>query len=200
MMIVDSTIAGYEARSNPGGIYAVENSDAVTNIYSSTIAYNDADQDRDSNGAGRGVFIDTCLGDTFNIRNTLLAGNTVGNQPVPDDCAYNSGGTLFSYGRNLLGTNDGRLVSTVDGTWNYFSSLALLGALQNNGGPTQTVALLSGGYNNAINGGDPLQGCVDDLGIPTATDQRGFARAVGSRCDIGAYEFDPDRIFSNGFD
>ena len=73
MTIVDSTIAGNGARSNAGRIYAVENSDAVTNIYSSTITYSDADQDRDSVGVGEGVFIDTYLGGTFNIRNTLLA-------------------------------------------------------------------------------------------------------------------------------
>jgi hypothetical protein len=30
-------------------------------------------------------------------------------------------------------------------------------------------------------------------------DQRDFARVVGSKPDIGAVEFDPDRIFGNGF-
>jgi hypothetical protein len=198
MTMVDSTVAGNESLTDGGGIYAVENSDAVTNIYSSTIAYNDADRDRQGAGYGGGVYIDSYTGGTFNIRNTLLAGNTVGNTPIYDDCTVASGATLYSYGRNLLGTSDGCMISTVTGTWNYFSGN--LGGLQNNGGPTDTIALLSGGYNNAIDGGDPAQGCVDDQGNTIATDQRGFARTVGSSCDIGAYEFDPDRIFTNGFD
>jgi len=35
-----------------------------------------------------------------------------------------------------------------------------------------------------------------------ANDQRGpgFARSIGARADIGAYEFDPDRIFADGLD
>ena len=195
MTIVDSTITGNEALSNAGGIYAVENSDAVTNVYSSTSAYNDADRDRQGAGSGGGVYIDSYNGGTFNIRNTLLAGNTVGNTPIYDDCTVASGATLYSYGSNLFGTSDGCLIDTVTGTWANFSGN--LGGLADNGGPTQTVALLSG-Y-NAIDGGDPAGGCVDDSGNPIATDQRGFARNVGSCCDIGAYEFDADRISINGF-
>ena len=78
--------------------------------------------------------------------------------------------------------------------------LLVLGA-RHDPGPTDTVALLgSGSSNNAIDGGDPAQGCVDDLGNTLPVDQRGYARNVGSHCDIGAYEFDPDRIFIDGFD
>jgi hypothetical protein len=61
-----------------------------------------------------------------------------------------------------------------------------LGPLQNNGGPTQTHALLTG--SPAINAGNP-SGCRDNLGAPIATDQRGFPRpSNGTLCDIGAYE------------
>lgn len=198
MTIVDSTVAGNEALTDGGGIYAVENHDAATNIYSSTIAYNDADRDRQGAGYGGGIHIDTYLGGAFNIRNTLITGNTVGNTPIYDDCAVSNGAYVNSWGVNLIGTSAGCLISTVAGTWNYFSGS--LGGLQNNGGPTDTIALLSGGYNNAIDGGDPAQGCVDDAGATLATDQRGFARTIGSACDIGAFEFDSDRIFLNGFD
>jgi predicted outer membrane repeat protein len=51
--------------------------------------------------------------------------------------------------------------------------------LQDNGGPTETIALLSG--SPAIDAGS---GCP-------ATDQRGIVRPQGSHCDIGAYEFVP---------
>jgi hypothetical protein len=49
-----------------------------------------------------------------------------------------------------------------------------------------------------------LQGCIDETGAPLATDQRGFPRVTGARCDVGAVEFGSvsvsDLIFRNGFD
>ena len=53
---------------------------------------------------------------------------------------------------------------------------ARLGALADNGGPTATHALLRG--SPALDRGG---------GCPTV-DQRGLPRALGGRCDIGAYE------------
>ncbi|MCH8910552.1 MAG: PKD domain-containing protein [Chloroflexi bacterium] len=55
---------------------------------------------------------------------------------------------------------------------------ALLGPLQDNGGPTETHALLPG--SPAIDAGED--------GSAPLTDQRGVARPVGSASDIGAYE------------
>ena len=60
----------------------------------------------------------------------------------------------------------------------------VLGALANNGGPTQTHAFLAG--SPAIDAGNPA-GCTDHLGNPLAADQRGMPR--DGRCDMGAYEF-----------
>ena len=66
-----------------------------------------------------------------------------------------------------------------------------LGPLQNNGGPTQTHALLSG--SPAIDAGNP-SGCRDHLGALITTDQRGAARHFDgnndgtARCDMGAVE------------
>ena len=54
----------------------------------------------------------------------------------------------------------------------------LLGPLADNGGPTQTHALLAG--SPAIDAGD-------DTAAP-ATDQRGVARPQGARSDIGSVE------------
>src|SRR5262249_1258204 len=56
-----------------------------------------------------------------------------------------------------------------------------LGTLKDNGGPTQTRALLTG--SPAIDAGT-------NTGAP-ATDQRGFNRPVNTTADIGAYEFQP---------
>jgi hypothetical protein len=55
-----------------------------------------------------------------------------------------------------------------------------LGPLANNGGPTQTLALLSGGP--AIDAGS-------DMACPPI-DQRGISRPQGPHCDIGAFERD----------
>ncbi len=53
-----------------------------------------------------------------------------------------------------------------------------LGALQDNGGPTPTMALPSG---------SPAVDAGDDSNCP-AVDQRGIARPQGPHCDIGAFE------------
>lgn len=60
----------------------------------------------------------------------------------------------------------------------------LLGPLQSNGGPTDTMALMSG--SPAIDAGDP--GCLDLMGMPLGTDQRGALRPAGAACDLGAVE------------
>ncbi len=54
-----------------------------------------------------------------------------------------------------------------------------LGPLANNGGPTQTMALLPG---SAAIDAVPSNAC------PVATDQRGVGRPQGAACDAGAYE------------
>lgn len=65
---------------------------------------------------------------------------------------------------------------------------ALLGPLQNNGGTTQTMALLPG--SPALDAGNP-SGCTDEQGNLLSTDERGMPRP-GSEdargCDMGAYE------------
>ena len=61
----------------------------------------------------------------------------------------------------------------------------MLGPLQNNGGTTETHALLLG--SPAIDH-IPVADCTDLDGVPITTDQRGVARPQGAGCDIGAYE------------
>lgn len=66
----------------------------------------------------------------------------------------------------------------------------MLGALQDNGGPTQTMMLTAG--SSAIDAGyNPT--CA-------ATDQRGVPRPQGVNCDIGAVEVVLDRIFADNLD
>src|SRR5262249_3705719 len=110
-----------------------------------------------------------------NISNTLIAGNTTlisntGPSYSADDC----NGTITSGDYNLVQNTSG---CTLSGTHNVIGLDPLLGPLQNNGGPTQTMALQLG--SPAIDTGNSAT-CA-------ATDQRGLPRNAGS-CDIGAYE------------
>ena len=57
--------------------------------------------------------------------------------------------------------------------------------LQDNGGPTKTIALIGG--SSAIDAIPPAS-CTDVDGNTLATDQRGVARPHGNGCDSGAYE------------
>jgi hypothetical protein len=123
-----------------------------------------------SNNTGAGL--SGVRGGTTTLANTIVAGNST-------DLSFSLVATLTSSGNNLIGNNGGMtgwLASDQTGT--AASPLnARLGALANNGGPTQTMALLP--YSPAIGAGNPANA--------PATDQRGQTR-FGST-DIGAYEY-----------
>jgi hypothetical protein len=104
------------------------------------------------------------------LKNTLIAASTGGN----------CGGFLVSQGHNLSGDSTCATAFNKGGDQNGVSD-PKLGPLQDNGGGTQTHALLP--YSPAINAGD-------NNGCPGA-DQRGVARPQGPLCDIGAYEIVP---------
>jgi len=60
-----------------------------------------------------------------------------------------------------------------------------LGPLADNGGPTETHALLPGSVAIDV---IPEAACLDADGEPLATDQRGVTRPQGAMCDVGAFE------------
>jgi hypothetical protein len=184
----NSTVSANSAAESGGGLY-LEGSPGL-NVYSSTIAFNAADADQNETGDAGGVYNEDAV---FNVRNCLIAGNYVfDSQTNPDDCA----GTVNSFGRNLFGDVAGCTIVTGSGTWGLLNGLDLLGPLVWNGGPSTTHALLPG--SNAIDGGEPIFGCIGVDSEPLPNDQRGQPRTVGARCDIGAFEFGP-LIFEDGF-
>jgi hypothetical protein len=138
------------------------------------------------NGGG-GLYVDS--GDTATLYNTIVATNTNyygmnGDITGTLDYTLASGQTPSSH--NLIGTGgSGGLSNGVNG--NIVGANPDLGPLQNNGGPTNTMALQTG--SPAINAGSNAL-AVDANGKPLAYDQRGpgFARIVGGIVDIGAYE------------
>jgi len=109
------------------------------------------------------------------LLNTIVADNTStaggGNCNVEDN-------VIQSEGHNLASDKSCFLTATSD----LPSRNPLLGPLADNGGPTDTLALLSG--SPAIGAG-ATQGCPQ-------YDQRGVARPQGS-CDIGAYQYAPSQ-------
>jgi hypothetical protein len=161
--ILNSTFAGNHAQGPGGGIVA--NAVGVDLNYSTVTA--------NSGSLGSGIYVapgSTSSPDSsVNVTGSIVSGN------VTDDCASAFYGSVVnSSGYNLLGstcTNDPAPTDLVGVD-------AALGSLANNGGPTQTVALLPG--SPAINaGGGP--NCP-------STDQRGEYRPQGRACDIGAFE------------
>jgi hypothetical protein len=112
-------------------------------------------------------------GGTANVHNSVIANNTTG---IARNCATNSGSTIVDQGYNLDSANQcGFTVPNHD----LVNTNAALGALANNGGPTDTMAL--GATSPALDAADPA--CP----LPR-TDQRGVNRPQGPRCDMGAYE------------
>jgi len=61
--------------------------------------------------------------------------------------------------------------------------------LKDNGGATQTIALLAGSP-----GVDAIPSGVNGCGTTITTDQRGVSRPQGSGCDIGAFELVPQTL------
>ena len=118
-------------------------------------------------GIGGGIFN---LAGTVNLLNTIVASSSAGSRS-PDLF-----GNFVSSGFNLIGSSQGATNLSIN---DYQNVSASLGALQANGGPTLTHALLAGSL--AIDAGS-------NTGAPNA-DQRGFARPRGLFVDIGAFEY-----------
>ena len=147
-------------------------------------------------GAGGGIY----NSGTQTISNTTVSGNSaiggggiygaanIQNSIVANNSRGNCSGTMTSKGYNL--SSDG--TCSLSGPGDMQNTDPLLGPLQNNGGPTQTMALLPG--SPAIDAGNS-SGCRNSNGNLLKTDQRGQPRPdkedTGG-CDMGAYERQSD--------
>jgi CSLREA domain-containing protein len=155
--VINSTFSDNSASLAGGGIH----NEGTTTVIHSTISGNYA------HTTGGGIYNDVLR--TLHLRNSLLANNRVSTLPI-GDCA--NSGTLATNVNNLI--EDGSCSPAVSGD-------PVLGSLGDNGGSTQTFALLSG--SPAI---DAAGDCTSYLNPDE--DQRGVARPQGAACDIGAYE------------
>jgi hypothetical protein len=174
LTIINSTLSGNTATSGSGGginNYGGSSGNATVTITASTLSGNTA-----ADGGGFYNYFGV-----LTIGDTILAGNTAGGVESNYD---DNAGTLADGGYNLFG-NDGEL--TGNGTTDILFTgniNTVLAPLANNGGPTQTMALVAG--SPAIDAGDPaLIGSPDQRGIVRGS----VAAGTGAASDIGAYEY-----------
>ena len=177
--IINSTISGNHADNNGGGAYFVTPAGQPGNatLNNVTITNNTADNDNNGAGAGGGFAQNTAA---VTLRNTIVAGNFNSIASVRDDI---SGAVVASSSYNLIGDGTGSSGITNGVNNNQVGSGASpinpqLGALTNNGGLTETHALLAG---------SPAINTANNATCPP-TDQRGVGRPIGPICDIGSFE------------
>jgi hypothetical protein len=183
LTIRNSTFTGNTAAR--GGAIA---SSRPVYLANSTIANNFADA-----GAGGVLFNLVGIIDSSGIldaQSTIIGANAGGDgATLALDLAADD--TLVVTGSNDLVVDAGSIELPAD----TIAADPLLGPLQDNGGPTRTLALLPG--SPAIDAGsNPLDLEFDQRGD-------GFPRVVGIAADIGAIESagdDTDTIFADGFD
>jgi CSLREA domain-containing protein len=190
--VINSTISGNSVQTHGGGIAQFG---GTLNLINATIAGNTADSDGGGMaGDGGGLYM---TGGTANVQNTIVAHNidasSSGN--VHPDC---SGTVVATYSLiEARGVSDGCTLG--GGSSNNLASGTdpMLDALDSNGGPTDTHALLAG--SPAIGAGNPATPLDGTSGRCAAADQRGQARGgAAGTCDIGAFEAQPPVLAAVG--
>lgn len=182
IVIANTTITG---NSGPlGGGLHVDYGNTVS-LFMDTISGNSATStDPLYSGGGVHLYGGQTNPVTMTMVGTIVSGNiaTAGPADIGIGTANSTGTYTASADNSLIGEVDSRL--TLTGTGNVNSTTPGLSPLANNGGPTKTMALALG--SPATDAGPSV--------IPTFTgntyDQRGagFARVVGTKSDIGAFE------------
>ena len=176
LTLTNTTIDQNTAGQYGGAIYndGTSNGNAALTLTNCTLNKNTA-----SLGAS-GIYNDAQNPSTSGVA-TLRLSNTILRSGDARENLVNDGGTITSGGHNLsndaaggpVGIAPGGFLDAAGDTRNTDPQLS---TLANNGGPTQTVALLPG--SPALNAGDNI--------LAPKLDQRGYLRVGAS--DIGAFE------------
>jgi hypothetical protein len=200
LSIADSTVSGNTEVATESGSAnqgaGLFNSGGTVSIVNTTFAGNSQVATDGASSSGSAI---ENLGTEMTLLNVTVAGNSgapavdniatvnVRNSIVANGASGNCDGTLTSQGSNLESSDQCGLHAAGD----QVGKDPLLGALLDNGGQTDTLALLPG--SPAIDRGD-TPACPP-------TDQRGIARPQGPACDVGAFELVPSRAAtpSNAF-
>jgi hypothetical protein len=180
LSVTNSTIAFNTAENGSGGGMLVLAQDHIS-LLNDTIAYNQA-----SSSGGGGITREPGQapeGTGVSVENTIIANNTAqstGAQPIVTETDVL--GLFNSLGHNIVGFASGQSGFTDGSNGDQVGSdphnplnPGLASTLKNNGGPTNTIALLpdSIAINHADSNAPP-------------TDQRGHPR--GTKPDVGAFE------------
>lgn len=186
--LVDSTVSGNSANAAGGGFY----SRAGLTVTNSTISGNSAA------AFGGGFWLSKLDG---TLTNSIVANNAANTNSEFACTSQSNGSASVTASFSLI---EGSYACSGGGTFTGSPSNILgqdpkFGPLTNNGGPTQTLALLPG--SPAIDaGGNGSCAADDQRGVARPYNATGKATAI---CDMGAFEVgldDLDTIFANGFD
>jgi hypothetical protein len=184
VIIANTTITGNSALTG-GGLHV--DAGNLVSLFMTTVSGNSATNTNPLYSGG-GVHIaasrQTYSAVDLTMVGTIVSGNTAAAGPADIGFGYvnDVGPVAISADDSLIGDIDSRL--TITGAGNVISTTPGLDALADNGGPTMTMALLA--TSPALDAGPSV--------IPTFIgnefDQRGagFARVVGTKSDIGAFE------------
>ena len=163
--LINVTFSANSSSGHGGGIY---------NDYSASKLINVTFFGNTATGSGGGIYDWSPDINPTKITNTILWGNTA--DADDSDQIFVSGFTkpIVSYSVIQGGCPTGATCDII------ITDDPILGPLADNGGFTQTHALLPG--SSAIDKGN------SDPAVCPGTDQRGYTRPIGAGCDIGAYE------------
>ncbi len=181
--INNSTFSGNIADDSGGAIHNIGTLNVTNSTFTKNIADNNLTNSTFNFDSGGAIFQNS---GTATLKNTLIAGNVDSstNIKTPDL----AGGTWTDGGGNLIGDNTGVATPFPAGPLVGTAATPLdakLAPLADNGGLSQTHALLAG--SPAIDAGNNTNATA------LTTDQRGtgFARIVNTTVDIGAFEYKP---------
>jgi hypothetical protein len=165
--ISDSTISGNRTLRSPAGL-GLDGRSSQVRVVNSTIVDNIA----------AAPFFDLAVGGveqdgTVDYQSTIIANNFVGTTPQDLWAAV-------GFGARVIGANNLIEASNAPLPADTIGDDPMLAPLADNGGRTRTHALLAG--SPAIDSGNNGGGFADDQRGP------GFARVVGPRADVGAFE------------
>lgn len=166
--VQNSTVSGNTAGVNGGGMAVHNGPNRTVTLINATIADNLA------GSLGGGIYRDANAG-PVRLANSLVATNSAAASP-------DVSGSFFDFGSNLVG--DGTGSSGFGGNLIGTSASPIdpvVGSLADNGGPTQTHALLAGS--------PALEGVSVASNFVLPNDQRGVSRPQGNQRDIGSFEW-----------
>jgi CSLREA domain-containing protein len=178
LTLTNCTLSGNSA-STGGGIYSEGSNDGTANVTVSSCTFSN-----NSASNGGGIYnTGTSGGNAFvTLKNTILF--STNSTPGANLVNVGDGTLIISDGYNLSSDSGGGFLTAAG---DQINTDPKLGPLQNNNGPTQTMALLHG--SPAWDKGKNFGVTTDALGLPRPFDVPTLANASGGDgSDIGAVE------------